>query len=649
MYRALLTRVKKMVPRISDTEMIALQSGTTSIDKDIFLGKVNYPKSNVGKSTISNDSIKDLLVQYGDYQNIYPLGPYKKIIDYLGKEGFFSFIIKEQYGGKHLSVDEMSSVLCKLSSYNPALGVTVMVPNSLGPGELLQAYGTEKQKDKYLPSLANGDYVPCFGLTGPNNGSDATGSIDKGKVIVQDGKRFIKVSINKRYITLGPIANLVGLAFEVEDSGNLLKDGKPGVTVALIEKDHPGLLQETHHNPLNVGFPNGTLKGELLIPVEQVIGGEKNVGSGWKMLMECLAAGRGICLPATAKASSNTAMVSILEYAKHRKQFKMPLIEMEGVQQKLVNMLFHTWLIQCSVSLTNTLLDSGEKPAVISAIMKQQTTDRAREVLNDAMDIHAGSAICLGKNNVLEKFYKAAPIGITVEGSNTLTRNLIIFGQGLNKSHPYIFPVLDATMNNDVTTFKPAINNIVKHSLSMFMQSFWHKGGTTLLEHQTKQFANLANFIALQGGSLKSNQMLSADMADLLSNLYLAHAVQWYHQENNVSLLLTKHCIDRLCQENRRIINRIIDNNSSFYLLLQHMKNKEISYDYNDSRSLIEEMKTNVLIQDTLSKDIIIEGTGLETLTQLTSIRNRYGEDSELYRMSYNEMIQVDEFPNQRY
>ena len=248
--------------------------------------------------------------------------------------------------------------------------------------------------------MSNGSYIPCFGLTGPNNGSDATGSIDRGVVKVSEsGKRYIELTINKRYITLAPVANLIGLAFKLEDPDHLLYTGKPGVTVALIEGDHEGLKKETHHNPMNVGFPNGTLKGTIRIDLENIIGGEENAGEGWKMLMECLSAGRAVSLPSTALAASKVSTYGIYNYAKHRKQFKIPLLEMEAVSNKLADMVFNTWVIECSTSLTNHLLDRGDRPAVISAVMKQQTTDRAREVVNHGMDIHGGSGICLGYGN----------------------------------------------------------------------------------------------------------------------------------------------------------------------------------------------------------------------------------------------------------
>lgn len=642
MYKKLFSLTKKLIPRISDTELIALKSGTTSLDREIFLGNVKYPKYDGITKKMINQEVEELLKMYGNNQAIYPSGPFNEIFNYIGKKKFLSFIIKEKYGGLDLSVTELSSVLCKISSYNPALGVTIMVPNSLGPAELLQQYGTDKQKNKYLPKLANGEFIPCFGLTGPNNGSDATGSIDTGDIEMDGDKKVISLNINKRYITLGPIANLIGLAFNVRDNDGLLNEGSAGITVALIENNHPGLIQGTHHNPLNAGFPNGTLKGELKIPVENVIGGEKNVGKGWKMLMECLAAGRGICLPATAKASSNTAMVGVTEYAKNRKQFKLPLIKMEGVQRKLINMLYNTWLIHTSVGLTNNILDKNEKPAVLSAIMKQQTTDRAREVLNEAMDINAGGSICLGENNFLEKFYRAAPIGITVEGSNTLTKNLIIFGQGLNKSHPYIYPILDSFLTNNQTKFETYIKLIIKHTLSLYGKSLIGYGTFTKLEQQTLNFAALSNLVALKGGKLKAEQMLSSDMADILSNLYLAHSVTWYHKNFKISKELTNYCVNRLCNENQEIFNRVVRNEPYLQVSMFYLSKQVESDRYDDDRKMIEELLNNKKILNELKQDIIVEGTALEDLIKLSS----YKEDSEEYKELYDKVIQVGEYEN---
>ena len=643
MMKRVFNQVKRIIPKISDTELIALRSGTTCVDKEIFLGKVNI--SNVKQKKIENKfddkKIDELIEKYGKIEKVYPSDKSDEILEYVGKNKFLSFLIDDEYGGCKLSVSELSSILTKISSVNPALGVITMVPNSLGPSELLLKYGTDEQKKEYLPKLADGTYIPCFGLTGPNNGSDATGSIDEGVVISTDeGKLVVRLNINKRYITLGPVANLIGLAFRLKDPYDLLKSKKSGITVALIKSDLEGLRQETHHNPLNAGFPNGTLKGDIEIPIENVIGGEKNVGNGWKMLMECLAAGRGVCLPATANASSKASTYGVYHYAKHRKQFKIPLIKMEGVQSKIVNMVYNTWLIQCSVELTNALLDNGEKPSVISAIMKQQTTDRAREVLNDGMDIHAGSAICIGDNNFMEKFYRSAPIGITVEGSNTLTRNLIIFGQGLNKSHPYIYPVLESILENNEKKFEESFSEILKHSITTYFRSIINKDVKTELEKQTLQYSNMANVVALKGGALKSEQFLSADMADIFSNLYLAYSVLWYQEQHKVSKVLTDYCVDRLCNENQKIINRVVDNLGGLgYMLLFAKKSvKDVTYDKH--RSIIEELNRNDEIMKYISKDIYMKDTILEKLKKLDDV----GETD--YEKMYNEVIQVGEYEN---
>lgn len=650
MYSRLFSYVKSIVPRISQTELIALRSGTTSVDRMLFEGKVAIPKSL--STTLSKDekrfldtNVVNVIKELGDIQHVYPSKHINNIIETMATNRFFSFIIDKKYGGSAFSVSGLAKVVTKLTSANPALGIISMVPNSLGPAELLENYGTQVQRDKYLPPLARGAMIPCFGLTGPNNGSDAAGTMDTGTVVLVGNKKYIKVSVNKRYITLSPIANLVGLAFKVKDPNGLLTHGKEGVTVALLEKGHEGLRLETHHNPLNVGFPNGTVKGDLLISVDDVIGGEVNVGEGWKMLMECLAAGRAVCLPATANASSKVATFGVWNYARHRRQFNIPLIKMEGVQDKLVDMAFHTWLIQSSVKLTNALLDSGERPAVLSAIMKEQTTERGRIVLNDAMDIHAGSAICLGKNNFLEKFYRSAPVGITVEGSNTLTKNLIIFGQGLNKSHPHIFDVYKSILDDDAGAFKTHFNKLFSHSLKqVVMAPASMRGGySDIIARQTKYFANLANFVALMGGTIKQNQFLSGDMAQLMSNLYLAHSVMWCEEQEPISKVFSDYCLIRLANENQEIINRIVSNYPGpLKLFLRPMTQNLVSSSYQDKRSIVNEINTNPAILTKIKEDIYCDDGILAELDAL----NHMDIKSDAYQKLYQKVIQVGEFNN---
>ena len=635
MYRALFRFVKSRIPKISDTEMIALQSGTTCVDRDILCGTYRFPKPYEGETKFSKLKT-DFLLKNVDNKPLYPNEDNNFWINHLAKNKFFSFLIDESYGGIKLSVNEMSALLTKIASASPALGVAVMVPNSLGPGELLIQYGTEQQKEKYLPKLASGECIPCFGLTGPNNGSDATGSIDKGRVVEVDGKLKLRVGLNKRYITLAPVANLMGIAFELEDSSGLL--GKSGVTVALVERDHPGLIQDTHHNPLNAGFPNGTIKGEIDIDLDQVIGGVDNIGNGWKMLMECLSAGRGVSLPATANASSKTATYGIYHYMKIREQFRMPLASMEAIQEKFMRMMYHTWVIQSSVEMTNDLLDEGHSPAVVSAIMKQQTTERGRQVLNDAMDIHAGGAICLGRNNFLEAFYRSAPIGITVEGSNTLTRSLIIFGQGLNKSHPHIYPLLKSIQNDDLDDFTKNFKSIVKHSIGLYFSSLKSSlFSKDVLATQTLQFACLSNFVALKGGAIKKEQSLSADMAGIMSNLYLAHCVKIYNEHVHVSDKLSNMVIEKLLNENRDLFRRVIYNLPVGFLLKYMNTNKKENYSLNEN--IVNEVKKNPVILDNLKENIYID----HGVKKLFSI-NQMERGTEVYDKMYDDVVQVGQY-----
>ncbi len=635
MYGFIFRQIKRKIPKISETEMIALRSGNTSIDRDILKGDVNFPKKMKYTQKFSNENLSKLFKIFDNTQ-VYPNDNHNKWIEYLAKNKYFSFLIDEKYGGIKLSVNELSDLLTKVASFDPALGVVTMVPNSLGPGELITLYGTEKQKEYYLPKLANGDFIPCFGLTGPNNGSDATGSIDEGNVIMEAGEKFIEVEVNKRYITLAPVSNLIGIAVKINDPHNLLEKGKEGVTVALIEKGQCGLEQNSYHNPMNAGFPNGTLKGKLKIPLENIIGGEQNAGMGWKMLMECLSAGRGVSLPATANASSKVATFGIFNYIKVRDQFKMTLSQMEAIQEKFNRMVYNTWIIQSSVSLTNDILDNGNSPAVISAIMKQQTTERGREVLNEGIDIHAGSAICLGYSNFLEKFYRSAPIGITVEGSNTLTRSLIVFGQGLNKSHPHIFPILDSILNDNLNDFKNSFKNIVSHSLTLYFKTFSLNSG---LNQQIINFAALTNFVALKGGLLKKEQMLSGDMADIFSNLYLALSVEYYHKNTNASTMLTNYVIDKLIMENQMKINKVIDNLGLEKYLLCHLKGKIKNTSYEREREIFNEIMNNENIINEIKKNIHVENNILHDLEKV----NTLDKNSEEYKKLKNKIINVGE------
>jgi acyl-CoA dehydrogenase len=654
MYLQLFSRVKKIIPKISETELIALRSGGVSIDRDIFSGKLYYDKLN--KINISNKEhennmlhlTKNLLRKYGDTK-VYPSNNIKNIMNELGQKGFLGMIIDKKYDGNRLQISTQSKILTMMASYNPSLAVVTMVPNSLGPGELLQHYGTDFQKNNYLPKLASGKLIPCFGLTGPNNGSDATGNIDIGILKDNNGNKYIEIELNKRYITLAPIADLIGVAFNLKDPDNLLKDGKAGITLALIERNHLGLLQETFHNPNNAGFPNGTLKGKIQINLDQIIGGEKMAGNGWLMLMECLAVGRGVSLPASANGTSKAITFGILNYIQNREQFKMPIGMMQGIREKFLEMFYNTWVIQSSVNFTAHILDSGSVPSVLTAIMKQQTTERARKVLLNGMDIYAGSAICEGPNNYFTKFYNSSPIGITVEGSNILTRSLIIFGQGLNKSHPYIYNIFDSIQTNNLNKFKTEFNNMIVFSTKLYLSSILsnnNKNTNKRLENLIKKFANLANFVALLGGKIKSEQMISGHMSDILSNIYLAQSVIWYHNNSNEELPIEirDYCLNKLCNEAEQKVNLVINNYpTDIVKLLLKPTQYKVNYDeFKNENKIYDKIIKNDNIHKLLKENIFYENTVIENLEKLTQMKN--DSDKVKYNELYKNVISVGEF-----
>jgi acyl-CoA dehydrogenase len=655
MYRSIFNRVKRIIPKISETEIIALKSGGVSVDREFFKGKINY--SNLYRPFVKSSEkpmekeTDELLKKFGS-GSIYPDKNIYNVMSYLGKNGFLSMIIDKKYNGNRISIESQSNILSKISSYNPSLGVATMVPNSLGPAELLQHYGTQMQKDYYLPKLADGTFIPCFGLTGPNNGSDAVGKIDEGYVEKINDKIKIRVTLNKRYITLAPVSNLIGIAFKLNDPNGLLLNNKEGITLALVENSQEGLLQKTYHNPNNAGFPNGTIKGTIFIDPEQVIGGKDKIGEGWKMLMECLAVGRGVSLPATANGSSKFITQSIMNYINLRTQFNMHIGNMEGVKEKFIDMYLNTWIIHTSVKLTNHILDNGSTPSVITAIMKQQTTERARTILNHGMDIYSGSGICTGENNFLTKFYNSSPVGITVEGSNTLTRSLIIFGQGLNKSHPYIFPIFESIQDNNLEAFKINFNKLVTEVMTNYMRILISSNifnntdnAQKRFDAATLKFSVLSNFIAIMGGKIKAKQMISGNMSDILSKLYLTYSLLWYHTHfsDNSTLILRNECIDYLMNELEYKMNLIIENYPIQILrpLLYPLKNKVTYPSLENKNKLYDFIINNEELYNTFKNDIYYKDTVLEKMEQLKNMN----KNSPEYEKLYQDIIKVGEYP----
>lgn len=554
MYRKLLNTSKKLVPRISETESVALNSGTTSIEKFFFKGKMtkdylrkNYKYPVINSDSIINTGVNELCNSIDDYNIYQKKNIDSNIFDSIKKKKLFGMIIPKKYGGLELGHHEQSQIVQKISTASNPVSVVIMVPNSLGPAELLLKYGTEEEKEKYLGGLADGKYIPCFGLTGQHSGSDAASMLDTGVVFEKDGKKYVRLNVSKRYITLAPISNLVGVAFKLNDPKGLLTKGKEGITLALLDPNTMDFEIGNRHNPMDVPFPNGTIvTKDLEIPIESLIGGEENAGNGWKMLMECLAVGRSISLPACAIGSAKLTLNYAGAYSVYRKQFKTMIADMEGVQEKLSKIASETLKLTSIQYLTNSILDNGEKPSVISALMKYETTERARDVVNHGMDIVAGAGICKGPRNLLGNAYQAIPVGITVEGSNTLTKNLIIFGQGLMKSHPYLYNIVQSIQNDDLKEFKNNLNGMVNHSVGSIFKGLYYniltnmmifgKNEELLEDKYINNFAATSNLVLLMGKKFKSNELMSGKMAEVIGSLYIIKAMEWFNENNNNEL-----------------------------------------------------------------------------------------------------------------
>lgn len=550
--------IRKSLPKVSDTETQALEAGTIGFDAEFFSGRPDWAKLRaVPPVTLTeeeraflNGPTDELCRMIDDWQVRHTEREIPEPIwDFAKKHGFLGMLISKEHGGLGFSAQAQSLILGKIASRSPDVCTIVMVPNSLGPGELIEKYGTDEQKHHYLPRLAKGLEVPCFSLTGPTSGSDAATMRDIGSVTMgmHEGREVlgIRLSWDKRYITLGPKATLVGLAFRLFDPQNLLGKGEDiGITVALIPASHPGVNIGRRHLPSGAAFPNGPNWGnDVFIPMEFVIGGEKMVGQGWRMLMECLAAGRAISLPSSGAAGAKAMLRFTTAYGRIRKQFGLPVARMEGLEEPLARMIETAYVNEAGRAVTASMVSRGEKPSVISAIMKYQSTERLRRSVNDAMDLHGGRAICDGPTNYLQSAYLMIPVGITVEGANILTRSLITFAQGALRSHPFLYREIQACQDTDtrrgLAAFETAFFSHIALSVSNGVGAFFHNvtgglfgkvpsqaGGTAEWYRQlwraSRSFAFVADLtVALLGGGLKTKQKLTGRMADALSELYL--------------------------------------------------------------------------------------------------------------------------------
>lgn len=552
--------VKRILPRVSRTEQEALDAGTVGWDAELFSGRPRWEKLlSIRKPTLSaeeqaflNGPVEKLCSMLDDWDirhNRNDLPP--EVWQFMKDNRFFGMLISKEHGGLGFSAQAQSQVVSKVASRSVAAGITVMVPNSLGPGELLEKYGTPEQKKKYLERLATGQEIPCFALTGPHAGSDAAGMRDVGVVTYElyNGKKTlgVRLSWDKRYITLAPVATLLGLAFNLHDPEHLLGDkDELGITLALVPANFKGVEIGRRHFPARSAFMNGPTRGRgVFVPMDFLIGGVEYAGQGWRMLMECLSTGRAISLPAIGTVSIKHALRVTTAYARVRRQFGIPVGIMEGVAEPMSRMIRNAYVYEAARALTASMVDEGQKPAVISALLKYRTTEAMRDSFNDAMDIHGGRAVQDGPTNYLFSGYATVPVAITVEGANILTRTLITFAQGALRAHPYLYKEIEAAQDNDrsrgVAAFDKAFGGHISFMLRNIVGSFVHAltfgafASTPVNNEMSRWYKQLARYaqsfalvgdwtVAFLGGDLKRKQRLSGRMADILSDLYLLSA-----------------------------------------------------------------------------------------------------------------------------
>ncbi len=564
--KALITRrfmktYLRLLPSMSTTEREALEAGTVWWDGELFTGAPRWerllaaspPRLSTEEQAFLEGPCEELCRMLDDWEITHRRGDLPpQVWDYLKSRGFFAMIIPKKYGGLEFSAYAHSCVLAKIASRSTTASSTVAVPNSLGPAELLNHYGTDEQKSHYLPRLARGEEIPCFALTGPRAGSDAASIPDTGVVSrgLWQGREVVglKLSFSKRYITLAPIATVIGLAFRMLDPDQLLGERTDiGITCALIPRGTPGISIGRRHFPLNIPFQNGPIEGkDVFVPLDFIIGGPKTAGQGWRMLVEQLSVGRCISLPSNATGGAKAATWATGAYARIRRQFNASISRFEGVQSLIARIAGLTYVMDAARSVTAGAIDGGEKPSVPSAMLKYHVTEMGRQVANDAMDVHGGKAICMGPRNYLARGYESVPIAITVEGANVLTRNLIIFGQGAIRCHPFVLREMNAARDPDrrkgVDEFDAAlfghigfaISNAVR-SLVMALtlarfQSVPDKGPTRrYFQHVVRFSASFAFAVDVAmltlGGYLKKKESLSARLGDVLSSMYLASMV----------------------------------------------------------------------------------------------------------------------------
>ena len=670
--RFFLNKFKKSLPKISETEKEAINAGDCGWEKSILTGMPNWHELHkMHKPSLSKDednyiksSVKDLMLMVDDWKIMFNDADIPSDIwTFLKEKGFFGLIIPKKYGGLGFSPIGISRIISILYTKSITLATTVSVPNSLGPGELLMEYGTDSQKDYFLPRLAKGQEIPCFALTSTFAGSDATSMLDSGIITYGEykGEKVLGIKLNwdKRYITLAPVATIVGLAFKLYDPDKLIGDKEfIGITCAIIPSNTKGITIGRRHFPLYTPFQNGPIQGEdVFIPLDFVIGGIDMVGKGWRMLMECLSAGRGISIPASSVGESQQILMATSAYSLIREQFNTPIGYFEGIQEPLARIAANTYMIDALCHFTVSFIQNDIKASVASAISKYHTTEMARKIIKDAMDIHGGKAICIGPSNYIFPAYLSVPISITVEGANILTRSLIIYGQGLIRCHPYVLDELSAIENNEIKRLDYLLCKHFSHGIYNFSRSIGYaltagfiiKSPSRRLKKYYKRLSKYSIYLAfisdlillIYRGTFKRKESLSGKLADILSYIYIGSAVlKKYYDEYELAeeIPLIKWIMEHLCYEIEERFCSLINNFSNpvfryglYYLLFPYGKYSKIPTDKLD-RDVANLMLKPSETRKKLTRFSHIEEKNNEQFHSLDKLFNALYNESELYK-----------------
>ena len=660
---------RRIMPRLSETEQEAVNAGTVWWEGELFTGKPDWDKLlSAGKLALSareqefiDGPVEQLCRMVDSWKVNFELADLpSEVLAFIKQNKFLGLIIPQEYGGLELSAVAQTEVYTRLFGISSVVGNYISVPNSLGPGELLLKYGTQEQRDHYLPRLANGEEIPCFALTAPLAGSDATAIPDTGTVCRGNwqGSEItgMRLSFNKRYITLAPVATLIGLAFKLRDPDHLIGDVDDyGITCALIPRDTPGLEIGKRHLPMGEPFLNGPVRGQdIFVPLDYIIGGRDMAGKGWRMLVDCLSAGRAISLPSISTCMAKRGLAATSAYARIRRQFRLPLARFEGVQKPLARIAGFTYIINAACRHTAQAIDQGAKPAVASAILKYHCTELARRIALDAADIHGGKGIIKGPKNYLAWGYESVPVAITVEGANILTRSLMIFGQGATRCHPYVLREL-AIADKEITD-----NTIAEFDAVLFSHAgFVCQNGARSLVHALtgayftallidspakRYYQHLERFstafalvtdaaMLTMQSSLKKREMLSARLGDLLSTLYLASMVL-KHYENDGCPAEDMPVVDWACQH---LLNQY---QQAMHGVLQNLPNRPVAWllrllvfplgrHFNKPADLLETRIVNLVCNDTPTRDRLIDG-----IYATVAAGNPLGSVNEVFHMA---------------